>query len=146
MPELGDRERVCERCHGDGEITYNPAYPDPQGEQTACCPGCHGEGALPLCQCHDGKPPEYEPECYGDEEARRYGHRCKRLAGDRELEERIRERFPYGAQMFNVGTPGEVVIPCGKDYEPVFAERRLSLPDLLSRAKFDPAFRERLGL
>jgi DnaJ-class molecular chaperone len=35
---------VCPRCEGDGEITWNPAYPDPRGEQTATCPRCHGTG------------------------------------------------------------------------------------------------------
>ena len=35
---------VCSRCHGEGRISVNPGYPDPQTETDAVCPDCHGEG------------------------------------------------------------------------------------------------------
>lgn len=36
----------CATCHGDGEITFNPGYPDPQTEDNAPCPDCHGTGEI----------------------------------------------------------------------------------------------------
>jgi predicted CxxxxCH...CXXCH cytochrome family protein len=45
-PEQPAREQPadCPTCHGDGTITTNPAWPDPQGEIDERCPACHGTG------------------------------------------------------------------------------------------------------
>lgn len=41
----------CPRCHGEGEIGFNPSRSvpkDPQLEDSARCPECHGDGVLPV--------------------------------------------------------------------------------------------------
>jgi DnaJ-class molecular chaperone len=41
-------EEICDRCEGEGQITYNPSrIRDPQEEREARCPKCHGEGVVP---------------------------------------------------------------------------------------------------
>lgn len=34
----------CSRCDGEGEIVFNPSWPDPQTEDYATCPECGGSG------------------------------------------------------------------------------------------------------
>lgn len=39
----------CPRCHGNGEIQFNPSrINDPQCVDNAACPDCHGEGTAEL--------------------------------------------------------------------------------------------------
>jgi DnaJ-class molecular chaperone len=35
---------ICPTCLGEGHITYNPGYPNPQTETDAICSDCHGTG------------------------------------------------------------------------------------------------------
>jgi DnaJ-class molecular chaperone len=39
-------DAICPECQGEGEITFNPAYPDPQGERSERCPRCRGLGVV----------------------------------------------------------------------------------------------------
>lgn len=34
----------CMRCHGDGEVSVNPGWPDPQCEDSVRCERCGGSG------------------------------------------------------------------------------------------------------
>jgi DnaJ-class molecular chaperone len=48
----------CPVCHGDGTVTVNPAYPDPQGAIDVRCDACDGTGmacgcAFPLIRVED---------------------------------------------------------------------------------------------
>jgi hypothetical protein len=36
----------CPTCHGDGTVTVNPAYPDPQGAIDVRCDACDGTGEI----------------------------------------------------------------------------------------------------
>lgn len=40
-------KRICERCHGDGEIEVNPGYPTPRSGRLVRCDECRGEGGVP---------------------------------------------------------------------------------------------------
>lgn len=37
-------------CNGEGEIHYNPGWPDPQTEQWAPCPGCRNCAPCKRCE------------------------------------------------------------------------------------------------
>ena len=38
---------LCHRCKGNGEITFNPGWPDPRTEDTKTCSLCRGLGSVP---------------------------------------------------------------------------------------------------
>lgn len=45
LVDLHSGQLECPRCHGDGEVGFNPSpVNDPQCEDTALCPDCHGSG------------------------------------------------------------------------------------------------------
>lgn len=48
--------RTCPRCHGAGEVSWNPSRSnDPQCVETARCAHCGGEGSLELCHRCGGR-------------------------------------------------------------------------------------------